>query len=56
MKTQPPIFRGSDEPLDADYWISTIENKLGLFENTDEEKVTFAAHQLQDAAGVWWRG
>jgi hypothetical protein len=56
MKTQPPIFRGSDEPLDADYWISTIEDKLGLFENTDEEKVTFTAHQLQDAAGVWWRG
>jgi hypothetical protein len=56
MKTQPPIFRGSDEPLDADYWISTIEDKLGLFENTDDEKVTFVAHQLQDAARVWWRG
>jgi hypothetical protein len=56
MKTQPPSFRGSDEPLDADYWISAIEDKLGLFENTDEEKVTFTAHQLQDAAGVWWRG
>jgi hypothetical protein len=55
MKTQPLIFRGSDEPVDADYWISAIEDKLGLFENTDEEKVTFAAHQLQDAAGVWWR-
>jgi hypothetical protein len=56
MKTQPPIFRGSDEPLDADYWISAIQDKLGLFENTDEEKVTFATHQLQDAAGVCWRG
>jgi hypothetical protein len=46
----------SDEPLDEDYWISAIEDKLGLFENTDEEKVTFVAHQLQDVAGVWWRG
>jgi hypothetical protein len=56
MKTQPPIFRGSDEPLDADYWISAIEDKLRLFENTDDEKVIFAAHQLQDVEGVWWRG
>jgi hypothetical protein len=56
MKTQPPIFRGSYEPLDEDYWISVIEDKHGLFENTHDEKVIFTTHQLQDVAGVWWRG
>lgn len=31
LATHPPIFRGSDKPLDADFWLSTITEKLGLF-------------------------
>ena len=30
MATDPPIFRGSKEPLDADFWLRVIEQKFGL--------------------------
>ena len=32
-----------------------IEEKLGLIECEPHEKVLFAAHQLHDAPGAWWR-
>ena len=50
MATDPPIFRGSKEPLDADFWLRTIEEKFGLIQCNDQEKVNYAAHQLRDAA------
>ena len=49
------IFRGSKDPLDADFQLNVIEEKLGLIECEPHEKVLFAAHQLYDAPGVWWR-
>ncbi|CAO1946165.1 unnamed protein product [Urochloa humidicola] len=55
LATNPPIFKGTKEPLDADFWLNTIEDKFGLFPCNDDEKVTFAAHQLRDAAGAWWK-
>jgi hypothetical protein len=30
LKTQPPVFLKADEPLEADDWIRTIEQKLDL--------------------------
>ena len=30
MATDPPIFRGSKEPLDADFWLRAMEQKFGL--------------------------
>ena len=56
MATDPPIFRGSKEPLDADFWLRAMEQKFGLIQCNDQEKVNFAAHQLRDAAGAWWHG
>ena len=55
FRTNPPIFRGSKDPLDADFWLNIIEEKLGLIECDPHEKVLFAAHQLHDAPGAWWR-
>ncbi|CAO2163361.1 unnamed protein product [Urochloa humidicola] len=55
LATDPPIFKETKEPLDADFWLNTIEDKFGLFPCNDNEKVTFAAHQLRDAAGAWWK-
>ena len=52
FRTNPPIFRGSKDPLDADFWLNVIEEKLGLIECEPHEKVLFAAHQLQDAPGA----
>ena len=52
----PPIFKVTKDPLDVDHWIYIIEQKFGLIECDDYDKVNFAAHQLHDAAGAWWQG
>ena len=52
FRTNPPIFRGSKDPLDAAFWLNVIEEKLGLIECEPYEKVLFAAHQLHDAPGL----
>ena len=58
MATGPPIFRGSKEPLDANFWLRAMEQKFGLIQCNDQEKVNFVAPQLRDAAelggmGTW---
>ncbi|XP_040385858.1 uncharacterized protein LOC121056120 [Oryza brachyantha] len=54
QRTQPPVFTRSDDPLDADDWLRTIERKLTLIRCPDAEKTNLAAEQLQGAAGDWW--
>ena len=56
LRTQPPIFTRAKDPLDADHWLRTIEQKLALIQCEEHEKVLYAVHQLQDAAGAWWQG
>ena len=43
--TQPPLFNRTEEPLDADAWIRTIESKFALFPVpcSEENKARFAA-------------
>ena len=48
FRTNPPTFRGSKDPLDADFWLNVIEEKLALIECEPHEKVLFAAHQLHE--------
>ena len=43
MATDPPIFRGSKEPLDADFLLRTIEQKFDLIQCNDQESVNYAA-------------
>jgi hypothetical protein len=56
LSTQPPLFHKADEPLDADAWLRTIESKFALLPVlcSDENKVLFAAQQLQGTARLWW--
>ncbi|XP_066351109.1 uncharacterized protein [Miscanthus floridulus] len=54
LKTHPPTFTPSDEPLEAEHWIRTLEQKFWLLEVTDEQKVYFAVQQLLGSAGAWW--
>ena len=54
LRTQPPVFSRAEDPLDADHWLRTIEQKLALLQCEDHEKALFAAHQLQGPAGAWW--
>jgi hypothetical protein len=54
LKTEPPVFLWAKEPLEADDWIRTIEQKLGLILCNENQKTLFAAQQLQGPAGAWW--
>jgi hypothetical protein len=55
FRTNPPIFRGTKDPLDVDFWLHVIEEKLNLIQCEEHEKVLFTAHQLHDVPGAWWR-
>ena len=54
LKTNPPVFHKAKEPLEAEDWIRTIEQKFGLLRYSDIQKTLFAAQQLQGPAGAWW--
>jgi hypothetical protein len=45
LRTKPPTFAGSCNPLDADDWLRVIQRKLEPFECQDRDKVLLAAHQ-----------
>jgi hypothetical protein len=54
IRLTPPVFSYSTEPLDADYWLRTIERKLQAAHVAQADWVTFAAYHLEGAAGSWW--
>jgi len=53
-KTRPPVFSKADEPLEADDWLRTMEQKFSLIRCLETQKPLFAAQQLRGAAGSWW--
>jgi hypothetical protein len=50
----PPTFSKSIEPLDADGWLRTIENKLEYAGVGADDKVLYVTHFLAGAARAWW--
>ena len=50
QNTNPPMFTKSEEPLDADDWLQTIENNLEVAGVEANEKVLFASHYLSGDA------
>jgi len=53
LRTKPPTYAGSSNPLDADDWLHVIQRKLEPFECQDRDKVLLAAHQLTGSALAW---
>jgi len=47
MDTKPASFREAEEPLQAEEWLNTVEQKFRLLHLTDSLKAEYAAHQLQ---------
>jgi hypothetical protein len=41
--TRPSVFSKADEPLEADDWLRTIEQKFELLQCTEYHKLVFAA-------------
>ncbi|KAK1580005.1 hypothetical protein QYE76_017223 [Lolium multiflorum] len=54
QNTNPPIFNKTEEPLDADDWLQTMENNLEVAQVEAAEKVLFATHCLAGPARAWW--
>ncbi|KAK1669747.1 hypothetical protein QYE76_057906 [Lolium multiflorum] len=52
--TNPPMFNKTEEPLDADDWLQTMENNLEIAGVEAAEKVLFATHYLAGQARAWW--
>ena len=50
----PPMFSKSEEPLDADDWLKTMENNLEVAGVEEADKVLFATHYLSGPARAWW--
>lgn len=40
--------------MDAEDWLRAIEKKLALVRINEQEKITFATHQLEGPANIWW--
>ena len=54
LDTRPPVFKEATEPLEADEWLNTMEQKFRLLRLTEDLKTEYAAQQLQGPAGMWW--
>ena len=54
QNTNPPMFNKTEEPLDADDWLQTMENNLEVAQVEAAEKVLFATHYLAGPARAWW--
>nr|AAT73686.1 putative polyprotein [Oryza sativa Japonica Group] len=54
LRIRPPTFSSSNNPVDALDWLHAVGKKLDTVQCSDEEKVVFAAHQLQGPASLWW--
>ncbi|KAK1629637.1 hypothetical protein QYE76_003952 [Lolium multiflorum] len=48
------MFSKTEEPLDADDWLQTMENNLEVAGVEAAEKVLFATHYLSGPARAWW--
>jgi len=53
MDTKPPPFREAEEPLQAEEWLNTVEQKFCLLWLTEGLKAEYAAHhcKVQQASG-----
>jgi hypothetical protein len=52
--TKPPTFSYVMEPMDADDWLKSIENKLQVVQCNNREKVPLPSHQLSGPTADWW--
>ena len=48
FSTRPPILSHFVEPVDADDWLKTIDNKLQISQCVVRERVLYASHQLAE--------
>ncbi|XP_074376979.1 uncharacterized protein LOC141718495 [Apium graveolens] len=50
----PPEFKDSLEPIEANVWLKEIEKAFALVKVKEEQKVEFASYYLKNEATYWW--
>src|SRR4051812_3835712 len=53
QNTNPPMFCKTEEPLDADDWLQSMENNLEVAGVEAAEKVLYATHYLSRPTRAW---
>ncbi|XP_052113904.1 uncharacterized protein LOC107475738 [Arachis duranensis] len=56
LEVNPPVFRGSTNPMEADDCFITIERALQVQHVPEGQLVELAAYQLAGEAQQWWQG
>nr|ABA91203.1 retrotransposon protein, putative, Ty3-gypsy subclass [Oryza sativa Japonica Group] len=54
LRSRPPEFSQTIEPIEADDWLKDVDRKLNLVQCTPVEKTLYASHQLRGPAADWW--
>nr|CAE01541.2 OSJNBa0033G05.1 [Oryza sativa Japonica Group]CAE05974.2 OSJNBa0063C18.15 [Oryza sativa Japonica Group] len=54
LRSRPPEFSQTVEPVEADDWLKDVDRKLNLVQCTPVEKTLYASHQLRGPAADWW--
>ena len=53
-KLDPPSFKGSKDPLEADNWLKELDRLFKAMNVRDEQRVTLAVFMLKGDALEWW--
>ncbi|XP_041011309.1 uncharacterized protein LOC121255087 [Juglans microcarpa x Juglans regia] len=54
-RQHPPTFDSKSNAMDAESWIEQLEQIFEALYCIDDQKVTYAAFNLTDAANKWWK-
>ena len=54
LRVRPPTFSSTTNPVEAGDWLHAVQKILDLIQCTEQEKVSFASHQLHGPAAEWW--
>jgi len=52
LATQPPLFHKATDPLEADAWIRTMEDKFSILDCSEVNKTAFTAQELRGPAKI----
>ena len=53
-KFDPPTFKGTKDPIEADNWLKEIERLFRAMEVSDGQRVILAVFVLKGNALEWW--
>ena len=56
LKVNPPKFKGTTSPTEADTWFQAIERALQAQVVPKGQRVEFATYMLVGEASHWWQG